>query len=143
MGKVKNILDGKGNQVHSISPETVVYDALVLLHEKNISALLVMERDKPVAIFTERDYARKVILKGKSSKETFIREIMSESLITISLDADIEEAMRIMTSKFIRHLPVIEKDKLVGVISIGDVVKFLIEEQKFIIDNMENYIKGT
>ena len=95
MGKVKNILDGKGNQVHSISPETVVYDALVLLHEKNISALLVLERDKPMAIFTERDYARKVILKGKSSKETFIKEIMSESLITISPDADIEDAMRI------------------------------------------------
>lgn len=143
MGKVKNILDGKGNQVFSISPETIVYDALVQLHEKNISALLVIENDKPIAIFTERDYARKVILKGKSSKETHIREIMDKNLITIPPDCSIEDAMRLMTTKFIRHLPVIENDNLIGVVSIGDLVKYLIEEQKFIIDNMENYIKGA
>lgn len=143
MGKVKNILDGKGNKVFSISPDITVYDALVKLYDHNISALLVMEKDNPIAIFTERDYARKVILKGKSSKETLIREVMSGDLITISPDNSIEDAMRIMTSKFIRHLPVLEKGNLLGVISIGDVVKFLIEEQKFIIGHMENYIKGT
>jgi CBS domain-containing protein len=143
MGKVKNILDGKGNQVYSISPETVVYDALVELHAKNISALLVLESDRPIAIFTERDYARKVILKGKSSKETLIKEIMDTDLITISPECSIEDAMRLMTTKFIRHLPVIENDNLIGVVSIGDLVKYLIEEQQFIINNMENYIKGT
>jgi CBS domain-containing protein len=143
MGKVKNILDRKGNQVFSISPETVVYDALVRLHEKNISALLVLENNKPIAIFTERDYARKVILKGKSSKETVIREIMDTELITIPPECSIEDAMRLMTTRFIRHLPVIENDDLIGVVSIGDVVKYLIEEQQFIISNMENYIKGS
>jgi CBS domain-containing protein len=143
MGKVKNILDRKGNQVFSISPETVVYDALVRLHEKNISALLVLENNKPIAIFTERDYARKVILKGKSSKETVIREIMDTELITIPPECSIEDAMRLMATRFIRHLPVIENDDLIGVVSIGDVVKYLIEEQQFIISNMENYIKGS
>ena len=143
MGKVKNILDGKGNQVFSISPETVVYDALVKLHEKNISALLVIENDKPIAMFTERDYARKVILKGKSSKETLIKEIIETELITVPPECSIEDAMRLMTTKFIRHLPVIDNDNLIGVVSIGDVVKYLIEEQQFIISNMENYIKGT
>ncbi len=143
MGKVKNILDSKGNKIFSTTPETTVYDALVQLHEKNISALLVVENDNPIAMFTERDYARKVILKGKSSKETYIREIMSPELITISPDKSIEDAMRLMTTKFIRHLPVTENDTLLGVISIGDVVKYLIEEQKYIIGNLENYIKGT
>ena len=143
MGKVKNILDGKGNQVFSISPETVVYDALVKLHEKNISALLVIENDKPIAMFTERDYARKVILKGKSSKETLIKEIIETELITVPPECSIEDAMRLMTTKYIRHLPVIDNDNLIGVVSIGDVVKYLIEEQQFIISNMENYIKGT
>lgn len=143
MGKVKNILDGKGNIVFSISPDTTVYDALVKLCDHNVSALLVIENDKPISIFNERDYARKVILKGKSSKETLIREVIGEDLITISPDNSIEDAMRMMTNKFIRHLPVMEKGELLGLISIGDVVKFLIEEQKFIISHMENYIKGT
>ena len=113
------------------------------LFEKNISALLVMEGEKPLGIFTERDYARKVVLKGKSSKETLIKEIMTSELITVAVDCSIEDAMRIMTNKHIRHLPVMEENKLAGIISIGDVVKQLLQEQQFIINNMENYIKGA
>ena len=134
MAKVKDILEGKGNKIFSITPDSTVYSALEQLFEKNISALLVMEGEKPLGIFTERDYARKVVLKGKSSKET---------LITVAVDCSIEDAMRIMTNKHIRHLPVMEENKLAGIISIGDVVKQLLQEQQFIINNMENYIKGA
>lgn len=143
MGKVKNILHVKGNIVFSVTPDTIVYHALETMFEKNVSALLVMENEYPVGIFTERDYARKVILKRKSSKKTLIKEIMTSSLITVSPDYTIEDAMRLMTNKFIRHLPVMEENKLIGIISIGDVVKYVIEEQKFIIGNLENYITGT
>ena len=143
MAKVKDILEGKGNKIFSITPDSTVYSALEQLFEKNISALLVMEGEKPLGIFTERDYARKVVLKGKSSKETLIKEIMTSELITVEEDCSIEDAMRIMTNKHIRHLPVMEENKLAGIISIGDVVKQLLQEQQFIINNMENYIKGA
>ncbi len=143
MGMVNNILQKKGNKIFSVAPGDTVYSALEQMYEKNVSALLVMENDRLAGIFTERDYARKVILKGKSSKETMISEIMTKDLITIPPEYTIEDAMRLMTGKFIRHLPVLEGDKLVGLISIGDVVKFHIEEQKFIIGNLENYIKGS
>ncbi|MBK7291073.1 MAG: CBS domain-containing protein [Chitinophagaceae bacterium] len=143
MAKVKDILEGKGSKIFSITPDSTVYSALEQLFEKNISALLVMEGEKPLGIFTERDYARKVVLKGKSSKETLIKEIMTSELITVAIDCSIEDAMRIMTNKHIRHLPVMEENKLAGIISIGDVVKQLLQEQQFIINNMENYIKGA
>ena len=143
MAKVKDITQAKGNQIYSITPDATVYSALEQLFEKNISALLVMEGEKPLGIFTERDYARKVVLKGKSSKETLIKEIMTSELITVEEDCSIEDAMRIMTNKHIRHLPVMAENKLAGIISIGDVVKYLIQEQQFIINNMENYIKGA
>ncbi len=107
-----------------------------------MSALVVMENEKLAGIFTERDYARKVILMGKASKETRIGEIMTEDPITVSPESTIDDCMRLMTNKFIRHLPVVSGDKLIGIISIGDVVKFIIEEQKFIIENMEHYITG-
>ncbi len=113
------------------------------MYEKNISALLVMENNKPVGIFTERDYARKVVLKGKSSKEIRISEIMTTNLITVEPDCKIEEAMRILSTKYIRHLPVMEGEQLIGIVSIGDVVKYLIEELQFIIGNLENYISHT
>jgi CBS domain-containing protein len=109
---------------------------------KNVSALLVLEDEKLVGIFTERDYARKVILNGKNSRDTRIGEIMTEDLINVSPDSTIDECMQLMTSRFIRHLPVLEGNKLIGIISIGDVVKFIIEDQKFIIENMEHYITG-
>ena len=143
MGKVRNILQTKGNIIFFVSPDTIVYNALEIMFEKNVSALLVMENEIPVGIFTERDYARKVILKNKSSKKTLIKEIMTDELISVTPDFTIENAMQLMTTKFIRHLPVIEENKIVGIISIGDVVKFHIEEQKFIIGSLENYITGT
>ncbi|HMF72881.1 MAG TPA: CBS domain-containing protein [Flavitalea sp.] len=142
MGKVCDILKTKGSATFSITPDTMVYEALEMMFEKNVSALVVLENEKLVGIFTERDYARKIILKGKTSKETRIGEIMTEGLITVTPDNTIDSCMRLMTGKFIRHLPVIENDQLVGIISIGDVVKFIIEEQKFIIENMEHYITG-
>ena len=143
MGKVRNILQSKNNSTISVSPDSTVFEALELMVEKNIGALLVMDQEAFVGIFTERDYARKVILKGKASKETLISEIMTEDPITVSMDNTIEDCMRLMTNKFIRHLPVMENGKLVGIISIGDVVKFIIEEQRFIIENLEHYITGT
>ncbi len=143
MGKVRNILESKNHVLFSITPETTVYRALEVMVEKNVSALLVTRNEELVGIFTERDYARKVILKGKSSKETLISEIMTGSLITVTPDTSIDDCMRLMTDRFIRHLPVVEADNLIGIISIGDVVKFIIEEQKFIIENMEHYITGT
>jgi CBS domain-containing protein len=140
MGKVRNIIQTKGNAVFSVQSGITVYNALELMFEKSIGALLVVDNGKFVGIFTERDYARKLILKGKSSKETLIREVMTERPITVALDTSIEDCMKIMSDKKIRHLPVMENDKLAGVISVGDVVKFIIEEQKFIIENLEQYI---
>ena len=143
MGKVRNILETKSSSTISVSPESTVFEALEIMVEKNIGALLVLHQNKFVGIFTERDYARKVILKGKASKETQIREIMTEHPITVSPDSTIEECMHIMTNKYIRHLPVMESEKLIGIISIGDVVRYIIEEQKFIIQNLEHYITGS
>jgi CBS domain-containing protein len=140
MGKVRNIIQTKGNAVFSVQSGITVYNALELMFEKSIGALLVVDNGKFVGIFTERDYARKLILKGKSSKETLIREVMTERPITVALDTSIEDCMKIMSDKKIRHLPIMENEKLLGLISVGDVVKFIIEEQKFIIENLEQYI---
>ncbi len=143
MGTVNSILKTKSNITFSITPETSVYNALVIMVEKNVSALLIVEDEKLTGIFTERDYARKVILQGKASKDITIGEIMTENPITVSPESSIDDCMRIMTNKFIRHLPVVKDDHIVGIISIGDVVKHIIEDQKFIIENMEHYITGT
>ena len=140
MGKVKDILRTKGNNVYSVEPSIMVYQAIERMCEKNIGGLLIVEDGRLVGIFTERDYARKLILKGKSSKTTQIRELMTENPITVSPENSIDDCMTLMTGKFIRHLPVVEGDKLVGLISIGDVVKHIIEEQKEIIEHLENYI---
>ncbi len=143
MGAVHLILQAKGNKIFSITPDTSVYRALEIMVEKNVSSLLVMENEKLIGIFTEKDYARKVILKGKSSRETPIGDIMSGNVISVTPDSTIDDCMQLMTNNFIRHLPVIENDKLIGIVSIGDVVKYIIEEQKFVIKNMEHYITGT
>jgi CBS domain-containing protein len=140
MGKVKNILQEKGNIVYSVDPERTVYNAIELMCEKNIGGLLIMDNDKLVGIFTERDYARKLILKGKSSKEAKIKELMTANPFTVKLETTIEECMGMMSGKRIRHLPVVDHDKVVGMISIGDVVKHIIEEQKGIIEHLESYI---
>lgn len=143
MGNVRNILQEKNGPSISVNPETTVFQALEVMVDKNIGALLVMEGESVLGIFTERDYARKVVLKGKSSKQTLIREIMTDTLLTVTPETTIEECMWLMTNRFIRHLPVIDNGKLSGIISIGDVVKHIIEEQKSIIGNLEHYIKGS
>ncbi len=140
MGKVREILRSKGGAVFSVEPDITVYQAIEQMCERNIGGLLIVENEKLVGIFTERDYARKLILKGKSSKETKISELMTSNPITVTPHSTIDECMDIMTEKRIRHLPVVEGDKLVGVISIGDVVRQIIIDQKSIIEHLENYI---
>jgi len=142
MGKVRNILEEKGRKVVSISPEVTVFSALEVMQEKNIGGLLVMEGEKLVGIFTERDYSRKVILKGKSSKNSLIKDLMTPNPITVTPDTTIEDCMHLMTNKYIRHLPVVEDERVVGIISIGDVVRFIIDEQRYIIEHLEHYITG-
>ncbi|HVI49352.1 MAG TPA: CBS domain-containing protein [Chitinophaga sp.] len=145
MGKVRNILQAKGHAVYSIRPDNTVFEALQMLVDRNVGALTVVdENDKFLGIFSERDYARRVILKGRASKETLIREIMTERPITVKEEDSIEDCMVMMTDKRIRHLPVIDdQSRLVGLISIGDVVKFIIDDQRYIISNLECYINGT
>ena len=142
MGKVRDILRTKGQSVFLVQPAITVYEALELMVHKNIGALLVSDQGKFVGIFTERDYARKVILKGKTSKETLISEIMTENPVTVKPDDSIDDCMKLMTEKFIRYIPVLENGNLIGVISIGDVVKYIIAEQKYIIEDLEQYITG-
>ena len=142
MSTVKNILQKKGNAVYSIGPDKSVYDALEELEENNLGSLIVVENEKLIGVFTERDYARKVILKGRSSKETFVRDIMSSDPIFVNPDNTIDECMQLMTDKFIRHLPVLENGALIGIVSIGDLVKYIIYEKDFIIGNLEHYIKS-
>lgn len=145
MGTVRDILRVKGHVVYSIQPNDTVFDAIGVLVDRNVGALVVLsENDKVLGIFSERDYARRVILKGRASKETLIREIMTEDPFTVTEDDSIQDCMVKMTDKHIRHLPVTDdQQRLVGMISIGDVVKYVIDEQQFIINNLEGYIKGT
>ena len=140
--KVHDILRRKNNQVFSILPEQTVFDALKLMAEKNLGGVLVMRGDKLVGIFTERDYARKIILLGRASKDTPITEVMTPHVRTITRDTEIDECMKMMTEKTIRHLPVLENGTVIGIVSIGDVVKLLIEEQKGIIEHLQSYIAG-
>ena len=142
MGKVRDILKQKGTAIFSVKPAITVYEALEVMVEKNIGALLVTDQGKFLGIFTERDYARKVILKGKTSKETTIREVMSENPVTVTPDSSIDDCMKIMSAKFIRYIPVLHNAELVGMVSIGDVVKFIIDEQRYIIEDLEHYITG-
>ena len=142
MTTVRQILETKGREIWSVAPDATVYDAIKLMADKNVGALMVLEGDQLRGIISERDYARKVILKGKSSKETPVKEIMSTDVITIPPERSTDECMALMTLKRIRHLPVIERDKLLGMISIGDVIKAIISEQEFTIKQLENYITG-
>ena len=142
MKTVKQILHGKtrGTDILSIAPDASVYEALMLMAEKEIGALLVMEGDKLVGIISERDYARKVILHGKSSKEIHVSDIMTSKIIYVSTAKTVDECMALMTDKRVRHLPVYEGDRLVGVVSIGDLVKEAISEREYIIKQLESYI---
>jgi len=140
---VRQLLEGKGYDVWSITPGASVYDALALMADKGIGALLVLEGERLVGLISERDYARKVILKGKSSMETPVREIMTERVIWVGPEQTNEECMALMTAKHIRHLPVLAEDQVIGIISIGDVVKAIISEQEFLIEQLERYIVGS
>ena len=140
MTNLNTLLDGKGHNVWSVHPDDTVLDAIKLLAEKDIGALIVIENDKPVGIFTERDYARKVYLKGKSSLDTAVRDIMVSPVICVSPDQSVNECMALMTKKRFRHLPVVTGDKLVGMLSIGDLVKSVIDDQKFEIEQLEHFI---
>jgi CBS domain-containing protein len=141
-GDVRAVLNNKGSQVWSISPDTIVYDAIEFLAEKNVGALPVIDGEKLVGMFSERDYTRKVILKGKSSKESTVREIMFSPVTAVTPEHTVEECLRIMTDKRIRHLPVVQGDKVLGLISIGDLVNWTISAQNATIDHLENYIAG-
>ena len=140
--KVKDILQVKGDAVVSVSPDTIIFDALSLMSKFNVGAVLVMDNDKLVGVFTERDYARKIILKGRTSLDTSVSEIMSDELITVHPEESIAECMVIMSNKRVRHLPVVQKGQLIGIISIGDVVKYIIEEQEVVIEHFKMYISG-
>jgi CBS domain-containing protein len=143
MSKVQNILDDKAiNTIYAVDPTISVYNAIEIMAEKNIGGLMILENDKLVGIFTERDYARKLILKGKSSKDTAIGDLMTRNPYTVSPQSSIEECMTLMSGKRIRHLPVVDNGTLVGIISISDVVRYIIEEQKSIIEHLESYITG-
>ena len=142
MKTVRQILGPKGTMVHTVGPGLSVFDALAKMAEVNVGALVVVEEGEVVGLFSERDYSRKVILVGKSSRETAVREIMSHPVICVSSQHDVQACMALMTDKRVRHLPVLENKQLAGIISIGDVVKAIIEEQQFTIEQLEHYISG-
>ena len=140
MKTLKQLLDSKGREVYTISPEASVLDALRLMAEKSVGALIVTEAGRIAGVISERDYARKVILHGKSSHELEVRDIMTSKVITVSPRQTVEECMALMTEKRIRHLPVTEGERLIGVLSIGDLVKEVIAEQQQTIQQLESYI---
>lgn len=142
MKTVRQLLEIKGNRVLTTTPDTSIYDALLVMAEMEIGALLVMDGERVAGIFSERDYARNVVLKGKTSKETPVKEIMTANVISVTLDDTVEECMNLVTNKRIRHLPVMKDGKVVGMLSIGDLVKETISHQQFLISQLENYIKS-
>jgi CBS domain-containing protein len=142
-GTISEILSHKGNQVWSVSPDEMVFDAIELMAEKNIGALLVIESSRLVGILTERDYTRKVALKGKSSKQTAVREILTGNPVHVTPDHTIEDCMRLMTEHRVRHLPILEADRILGVVSIGDLVNWIITAQSSTIHQLQTYISGV
>lgn len=143
MKTVAEILKAKGSSaVFSIAPSATVFDAVKLMAEKNVGALLVMEGERIVGVVTERDYARKVVLLARSSKETPLRDVMTTAVIYVRPSQTSEECMALMTESRVRHLPVMDEGRLVGLISIGDIVKGIISEQSFIIEQLQHYIAG-
>jgi CBS domain-containing protein len=142
MDTVHNILQRKGSTVYSIPPDASVYEALQKMAEMNVGALLVLDAGRLAGIFSERDYARKVVLKGKFSRDTPVRDVMTSEVITVGREQSIEWCMALMTEKRLRHLPVVDAGRLTGMISIGDVVKSIISEQQYTINQLEEYILG-
>ena len=140
MKTVKDLLKTKGYEIWSITPQATVFEALEIMADKDIGALLVVEDSKLVGIFSERDYARKIILKGRASKDTAVSELMTRTVFSVNPDNTLEDCMALMTSKQIRHLPVLSRERLVGMITLGDVVKRIISEQEFTIHQLESYV---
>lgn len=142
MRTVDQLLEVKGRHVWTIVPDASVFEAIKLMADKHVGALVVVEKDKVAGIISERDYARKVILKDKSSKQTRVRDIMTDKVVAVTPDRTVEQCMAVMTEKRIRHLPVLQEQKLAGILSIGDLVKEIISEKEFMIQQLENYIAG-
>ncbi|MDJ0655034.1 MAG: CBS domain-containing protein [Xanthomonadales bacterium] len=142
METINQLLDEKGHEVFAVSPESPVYDAIEMMADKGVGALLVMEGDNLAGVVSERDYARKVILKGKSSRSTQVRDIMTAEVVSVSPHDTVDQCLAVMTQNKIRHLPVLEDGGVVGVLSIGDLVKSVIDDQKHQIQSLEQYISG-
>jgi CBS domain-containing protein len=142
MKTVRQLLSEKGSTVWTIAPDASVYEALALVAEKNIGALLVVEDGKPVGLISERDYARKVILKGHTAQASTVRDIMTRCVICVDPDETLDQCMAVITERRVRHLPVLECGDIIGLISIGDLVKAIIDEQQFVIEQLERYISG-
>ena len=140
MASIKQVLQGKGHEICSIGPEASVYDAIAKMAQEDVGALVVLEGDSLVGVLSERDYARKVVLQGRSSRDTKIKDIMTTRVAFARPEQSVEDCMAMMTEKRIRHLPVMDGDNLLGVISIGDLVKSIIEEQQHVIEQLEQYI---
>jgi CBS domain-containing protein len=140
MHSIRDVLREKGTTVRSIGPDETVYEAIRQMAEHGIGALLVVENNNPVGLLSERDYSRKVILRGLRSRETTVRTIMSSPLLTISPDASVQHGLQMMTEKFIRHIPVIDGSGVIGMVSIGDLVKAVIEDQQSLIEQLESYL---
>jgi signal-transduction protein with cAMP-binding, CBS, and nucleotidyltransferase domain len=143
MATVKQLLESKDNHIWSISPETTVFEGLQFMAEKNIGALMVTRDEKLIGIFSERDYARKVILKGKASKDTTIGELMTREVVYTTPEDSLDECMALMTAKRIRHLPILNNGKLIGLLTLGDLVKQIMSNQEFKIQELEKYISGS
>jgi CBS domain-containing protein len=143
MTAVRHILDQKGHQIWSVHPGDTVYDAIKMMADKDVGALLVLDGNKIVGIFTERDYARNVFLKGRASPQTLVGEIMVRDVVCVKPDKSIEEGMALMSAKRVRHLPVINDGELLGIVSIGDLVKSLISDREFVIEQLEHYVRGA
>lgn len=142
MMTIKHVLDQKGRQVHAVHPNVTVFAALKSMADKNVGSMAVVEDGKLVGIITERHYAREIVLKGRASPTTRVRDVMSKRVDVARLDQSVEDCMAVMTERAVRHLPVIENGELVGIVSIGDMVKSVIGDQKFIIEQLEHYIHG-
>lgn len=138
-----DLLEKKGSQVYAIAPDATVYDAVKVMAERSVGALLVMEGERLVGMLSERDYARRVILEGRASKDTAVREIMTTRVVYGRPEQSVEDAMAIMSDKKFRHLPVMKDDKVVGIVTLGDAVKELLSEKEFLIEQLENYISGS
>ena len=143
MNTIGHLLKSKGNDILSVEPNATVFEALQIMSENNVGALLVIHKGKLVGVFSERDYARKIILKGKQSKDTSVSELMTKEVLYINPQSTIQDCLVVMSTKHIRHMPVLEEEKLIGIVTIGDIVKQIISEQKTTIQELEQYITGT